>query len=57
MSEAKVDLTSMIVAVVLLALLLGWYAWLEMSERRRKQRDARRKASADAENTMKDSRS
>ena len=44
----------MIVAVVLLALLLGWYVWLEMSERRRKQRDARRKASADAEDARKD---
>lgn len=44
----------MIVAVVLLALLLGWYAWLEMSERRRKQRDARRKARADAEDARKD---
>lgn len=51
------DVTSMIVAVVLLALLLGWYAWLEMSERRRKHRDARRKASADAEETRKDGES
>lgn len=30
------DLKSIIVAVMLLALLFGWYAWLEMSERRRR---------------------
>jgi len=44
----------MIVAVVLLVLLLGWYAWLEMSERRREKKDARRKASAEAEDMRKD---
>lgn len=31
------DLKSIIVAVILLALLFGWYAWLEMSERRRRR--------------------
>ena len=28
---------SIIVAVILLALLFGWYAWLEISERRRRR--------------------
>ena len=50
----KVDFTSRIVAVVLFALLLCWYAWLELSERRKRQRDARRKSSADAEDAKKD---
>jgi hypothetical protein len=50
----KVDFTSFIVATVLFALLLGWYAWLELSERRRRERDARRKSSADAEDAKKD---
>jgi len=31
------DFKSIIVAVILLALLFGWYAWLEMSERRRRE--------------------
>ena len=32
------NLKSIIVAVILLALLFGWYAWLEISERRRRRR-------------------
>jgi len=31
------DFKSIIVAVILLALLFGWYAWLEMGERRRRR--------------------
>lgn len=31
------ELKSIIVAVILLALLFGWYAWLEISERRRRR--------------------
>lgn len=57
LAKLPVDFTSIIVAAVLFALLLGWYAWLELSERRRRQRDARRKASADAEDTKKDAES
>lgn len=31
------DFKSILVAVILLALLFGWYAWLEAGERRRRR--------------------
>ena len=37
------DLTSVVTAAVLLALLAGWYAWLESSERRKSGRHAGRR--------------
>ena len=36
------DFKSIIVAVILLALLFGWYAWLEASERRQRRVEKKR---------------
>lgn len=36
------DFKSIIVAVILLGLLFGWYAWLEAGERRRRRVGERR---------------
>ena len=36
------DFKSIIVALILLALLFGWYAWLEAGERRRRRVEEKR---------------
>jgi hypothetical protein len=54
------ELKSIVVALVLLAVLFGWYAWLEAGERRRRRVGAKRSpfngAGADGARTRKSGR-